>query len=456
MATPTTDPVRLPPGPRLPATIQGITVLTARHGSIAALGRRYGHTFTLRLPVFGTTVVVSDPVLVKDLFTTSRELIGRPKHNLGEILGSGSMFALDGDELLARRRLLLPPFHAKRVQDYEGIIESEVVREIADWPQGREFPTLEPMMRITLNAILRAVFGADGPALDELRRLIPTAVTLGSLLGLTPAFVRKDYGTWSPGGRLRACRDQIDAVIAALIAEARADPAFEDRTDMLALMLAARYDNGDPIPDQHIADELLTMLAAGHETTSTTLAWAVERIRRQPRLLARLTEEADAGGSALRQATIWEVQRTRPVLTAAIRRTKTRIRLGDWVIPQDSTVMASIQLAHCAPENFPDAEVFDPDRFDNGDPHPFSWIPFGGGMNRCIGAAFANMEMDVTLRTLLRELQIMPTGAADERRHNRGVTIAPAGGGRAVVYRRRAEAPSSSVRSSLADHPLSR
>ena len=134
------------------------------------------------------------------------------------------MFALDGDELLARRRLLLPPFHAKRVQDYEDIIESEVLREIADWPQGREFPTLEPMMRITLNAILRAVFGADGPALDELRRLIPTAVTLGSLLGLTPAFVRKDYGPWSPGGRLRACRDQIDAVIAELITEARADP----------------------------------------------------------------------------------------------------------------------------------------------------------------------------------------------------------------------------------------
>ena len=190
---------------------------------------------------------------------------------------------------------------------------------------------------------------------------------------------------------------------------------------MLALMLAARYDNGDPIPDQHIADELLTMLAAGHETTSTTLAWAVERIRRHPHVLARLTEEADAGGSALRQATIWEVQRTRPVLTAAIRRTKTRIRLGRWVIPEDSTVMASVQLAHCAPESFPNPEAFDPlRRYRNGDPHPFSWIPFGGGMNRCIGAAFANMEMDVTLRTMLRELQIMPPTRPTERRSNRG------------------------------------
>ena len=311
MATATTDPVRLPPGPRLPKLIQGVWVLTARHGSIAAFGRRYGHTFALQMPVFGTTVVVSDPTLVKDLFTTNRELIGRPRHNLGEVLGSGSMFSLDGDELLERRRLLLPPFHAKRVADYEDIIESEVLQESADWPQDREFPTFEPMMRITLNAILRAVFGADGPALEELRRLLPTAVTYGSLLGLTPAFVRRDYGSWSPGGKLHGVRQRIDAVIFSLIETARADPNYADRNDMLALMLAARYDDGRPIPDQHIADELLTMLAAGHETTSTTLAWAVERIRRHPALLARPLAISPMRAFSVSQGSgIWEVSRS--------------------------------------------------------------------------------------------------------------------------------------------------
>jgi cytochrome P450 len=247
-----------------------------------------------------------------------------------------------------------------------------------------------------------------------------------------------------------------DAVIESLIADARADPAFEERSDVLALLLQARYENGEPIPDSHIADELRTLVAAGHETTSTTLAWVVERLRRHPRLLSRLTEEVDAGGSELRQATIWEVQRTRPVLTGALRRTKARIRLGEWVIPEDSVVIASIQLAQASEESVPDAESFNPDRFVGAVPNPFAWVAFGGGMNRCIGAAFANMEMDVTLRTLLREFRFAPTDAPGEPRHNRGVTIAPGRGGRAVVYRRTAHMSSDGVSVSVADHDNSR
>jgi cytochrome P450 len=452
MTTATTEPVRLPPGPRAPKFIQGIALLAARHGAIAVLGQRYGNSFTLNLPVFGQTVVVSDPVLVKELFSTSRDLMGRPTNNLGDVLGAGSMFSLDGDELLERRKLLLPPFHGKGMRSYERITEEEVMREIANWPEGREFETLEPMMRISLNTILRAVFGAEGPALDELRTLMPVAVTFGSRIALMPARVRRDLGPWSPGGRFAAYRRRMDALIDSLIADARADPAYKQRSDVLTLLLQARYENGEPISDEHIADELLTMLVAGHETTSAQLAWAVERLRRHPRLLKRLTDEVDAGGSELRLATIAEVQRTRPVLTAALRRTKKRIRLGDWVIPEDNTVMASIQLAQASEQSFPDAESFNPDRFVGAPPNPFAWIPFGGGMNRCIGAAFATMEVDVTLRTLLREFRLEPTDAPGERRHSRGVAIAPGRGGRAVVYRRKTDASSRADSVAVVDH----
>lgn len=435
MVTVTTEPVALPPGPRAPKVVQGVAFLSALCEVTALLGRRYGGAFTVNLPIFGRTVILSDPALVKELFSSSGDLLDRPT-NLGGVFGPGSTFSLNGAAHLQRRKILAPPFHGRRVRGYESIIEEETLQEIADWPQHREFETLEPMMRLTLNSILRTVFGAEGPALEELRRLLPPAVTFGSRLIPFPAVVRRDFGRWSPGGRFLDYRRQIDAVIFSLMADARADPGFDERADVLTLLLQARYDNGEPLTDQHIADELLTLVSAGHETTAAALSWAVERLRRHPQLLARLTEEVDAGGSELRQATIWEVLRTRPVLDATMRRAKQRIRLGDWVFPEGTTFVASIQLAHAAEASFPDAQAFNPDRFLGAAPKPSSWIPFGGGVNRCIGAAFANLEMDVTLRTLLRELHFTATDAPGERRHNRGLAIAPARGGLAVVSRR--------------------
>ncbi|WP_137149090.1 cytochrome P450 [Mycolicibacterium sp. CR10] len=437
MTAATTEPVRLPPGPRAPKAVQGLAMLAARHGAFEALAKRYGSAYTVNVPVFGRMVVVSSPTDVKELFTSSREIIGRPTNNLGDVLGSGSTFALDGDALHARRKLLLPPFHGKGMRSYERITEEEVMREIATWPEGREFETLEPMMRISLNTILRAVFGAEGTELDELRTLMPVAVEFGSKIALMPELVRRDLGPWSPGGRFAGYRRRMDALIASLMAEARSDPNFEEREDVLTMLLRARYEDGQPISDEHIADELLTLLVAGHETTSAQLSWAIERIRRHPKLLTRLTDEVDAGGSELRLATLSEVQRTRPVLTAALRRTRTRVKLGEWVIPEDTTVMASLQLAMTAESSFPDADAFDPDRFLGATPNPFAYVPFGGGMMRCVGASFATMEMDVAMRTMLRELRFEPTNAPDERRHSRGVSIAPGRGGRAVVFRRK-------------------
>jgi cytochrome P450 len=456
MATATTEPVRLPPGPRVPKTVQGIAYLTATATPklFAALARRYGSAMTVNLPIFGRTVVISDPILVKDLFTTSSDLVERPTDFLapGELFGPGSMFSLPRDEHLARRRLLAPSFHGKRMGSYEHVIEDEVMREIATWPEGREFETLQPMLRITLGAILRAVFGAEGRAQNELRGLLPPMVALASRLYLLPPIAQRDLGRWSPGGRYLQYRRRFDAVIDSLIAEARADPALEERSDVLALLLQARHENGEPICDRHIADELLTMVAAGHETTASALTWAVERLRRHPQLLSRLTEEVDTGGSELRQATVWEVLRSRPVIEGSARRTKERIRLGNWVIPEKTTVIFSIRLAHASEESFPDAASFSPDRFVGANPKPFAWIPYGGGVNRCIGAAFAHMEIDVTLRTLLREFRFAPTDAPAERRHIRGVATAPGRGGRAVVYRRTAKASSDADFASVADH----
>ena len=451
MATATTEPVRLPPGPRIPKTVQGIAFLTALCEVVPALGRRYGSTYTINLPIFGKTMVISDSILVKDVFATSSDLLERPT-NLGHVFGPGSTFSLNGPEHLERRRLVLPVFHGKRVGAYEHIIEEEVLRETANWPEGREFKTHQSMNRLALNAILRTIFGDEPSALNELRSVVPAMVTVGSVLHQLPSVVARDLGRWSPGGYLLQYRRRFDAVIDSQIAKARSDPAFEERSDVLALLLRARYENGEPIPDRHIADELLTLVGAGHETTANQLAWILEQLRRHPQVLERLVDEVDAGGSALRQATIYEAQRIRPTIEASLRRATGRIRLGDWVLPEGTHVMVNFQLAHESAENFPDAASFNPDRFLGTSPKPFRWMPFGGGVNRCPGASFANIEMDVALRTLFREFRFEPTDSKGERRRYRGVAIMPSRGGRAVVYRRTATASRDRDAVSVADH----
>jgi cytochrome P450 len=407
---------------------------------IRRLARRYGPVFSLNLPMFGRIVVVGEPELAKQIFTTSPEELGNIRPNLSRLFGSGSVFALDGDDHRRRRRLLAPPFHGKSMKNYETIIEEETLREIADWPEGRPFATLPPMMRITLNAILRAVFGADGAELDELRGLIPPWVTLGSRLAALPK-PKRNYGRFSPWGRLAEWRRQYDIVVDKLIADERADPNFADRTDVLALMLRSSYDDGSVMSRKDIGDELLTLLAAGHETTAATLGWAFERISRHPDLLTALVEEADSaaqgGGNELRQATILEVQRARTVIDFVARRVHAEVfQLGEWVIPRGDSIIIGIGQIHGNPDVFPDPERFDPQRYIGTKPSALSWIPFGGGTRRCVGAAFANMEMDVVLRTVLRHFTIETTTAPGERWHCRGVTFTPKDGGRVVVRRR--------------------
>jgi cytochrome P450 family 138 len=415
----------------------------SRRWMIRRLAHRYGSVFMLAVPIFGRVVVVADPQLAKQIFTTSPEDLGNIQPNLSRILGSGSVFALDRDDHRRRRRLLAPPFHGKSMKNYEAIIEEETLRETAHWPEGQPFATLPSMMHITLNAILRAVFGAGGAELDELRRIIPPWVTLGSRLAAFPK-PERNFGRYSPWGRLDRFRQRYDVVIDKLIDAERADPNFENRTDVLALLLRSNYEDGSVMSRKDIGDELLTLLAAGHETTAATLGWAFERITRHPELLKALVEEvdnADQGvgddGNELRQATILEVQRARTVIDFAGRRVYPPVyQLGEWVIPRGSSIIVSIGQIHENPDVFPNPGRFDPQRFIGNKPSAFAWIPFGGGARRCVGAAFANMEMDVVLRTVLRHFTIEATDAPGEQWYCRGVAYVPKDGGRIVVRRR--------------------
>ncbi|WP_433632780.1 cytochrome P450 [Nocardia sp. CA-120079] len=428
--------VKLPDGPTSPAFLQAIEVMASRTRAWRRLHQRYGSAFTVYLPRFGRMVVLSEPAEVKALFTASSDVADNVDVNLGQFLGPGSLFSLRGAEHRKQRKLLTPPFHGRRLAVYETLIEEETVRESATWPQGREFATMDSMMRITLNVILRAVFGAEGKEFDELRELLPKMVLVGSALAALPV-PQKFLGRYGPWARFAAHRRNYDEIVGRLIDRAAADEHLADRDDVLAMMLQARYDDGTAMTHSEIADELLTLLTAGHETTATTLSWTVERLRRHPEVLRRLVAEVDDGGSALREATLLEVQRVRPVIDSTVRNIRAEsMQLGRWTLPKGQNVLVSIRLMHDNEELFPRARAFDPDRFVGVRPGTFSWIPFGGGARRCIGAAFATMEMNVVLRTLLRDFTLEPTDAPDERTHFRGVALVPAKKGRAVVYRR--------------------
>ncbi|MET0451503.1 MAG: cytochrome P450 [Mycobacterium sp.] len=435
-AIPTSSPINLPPKPRLPRFVQAIAFATARRSMVEKLTRRIGEAFTIDVPVFGPTIIVADPRLAKQLFSANTDDVGNIQPNLSRILGSGSVFALDGADHKRRRKLLTPPFHGKSIKNYEVIFEEETLREAESWPEGREFESLEPMMRITLNAILRAVFGADGEQLDELRRIIPPWVTLGSKLVVLPSPSRT-YGRFSPWGRLAAYRRQYDEVIDRLIDTVMADPNFETRDDVLTLLLRSAYEDGAAMTRRDIGDELLTLLAAGHETTAATLAWTLERITRHPDVLDRLVDEAATDANEYRQATILEVQRARTVIDFAGRHVYApTIELGEWVIPRGYSVIVAIDHIHARAEDFADPERFDPDRYVGKRPPTFAFIPFGGGTRRCVGAAFANVEIDVVLRTMLRHFEIHTSTAPDEKVYSRGVAYTPKAGGRVVLRRR--------------------
>jgi cytochrome P450 len=417
---------------------------------LAKLRSRYGDAFSIDLPLFGPSVVVSNPTYVKRLFQAKPDEVAFGERSpLGKVLGPGSLFSLDGDEHLRERRLILPAFHGERMKSYEGIIEEEALREMDRWPECREFSTLEPFMRITLNSILRAVFGAEGRDVAALAKVLPPFVTLGSRLSLMPP-AQKNLGRFSPGGRLLRLRAAYDEIIDRMIDSHLADPRLEERDDVMSLLLRAHYEDGSSMSRSAIADELLTLLAAGHETTATSLAWTIDRLRRHPWILQRLVEETDEDGRELRMATILEVQRTRPVIAGTSRYTLKDFELGEWIVPAGQQIVVSALMIHKDERFFERPLQFEPDRFVGVKPDTYTWVPFGGGTRRCPGAAFAHMEMDIVLRTMLRHFDLKTTMKPSERWSDRGIAFAPADGGLAVVRRREAGAQPAPQRSRAA------
>ena len=353
--------------------------------------------------------------------------------NLGNLFGSGSVFGLDGNRHRDRRRMLAAAFHGQTLKNYEKVTEDETLRESANWPENKEFRILEPMNRITLNVILRAILGAEGAELEELREIIPRFMTRGSFLAFAPApppRVRRG----SPWGRLDEFRQAFDRVASRLIERARADPGLGERADALALLLRGG------MPRRDLCDELLALICAGHESTGAALGWMFERLRRHPDVLAELVSEVDAGGSDFRRAAILELLRSRTVVDVIGRRVEApNFDLGRWRIPHNRTVLVRIADLHENPEIYPHPERFDPGRFlsfGGSKPPSSTWLPFGAGVRRCIGAEFAIAEIDIVLRTVLQNFRIQTDAAADEKPHFRGIAHTPKRGGRVVVTRR--------------------
>lgn len=426
----------LPPGPKVPVALQTVAMMTRQRPFLERSRRRYGTMFAIRVPGLGNTVIVSDPALIKETFRAAPDVLhagtGSP---LRALLGESSLLGIDEGQHMEQRKLLLPPFKGQRMKRYESLIAEIAAAEIDRWPERVEFAVASSMQRITLRAILRAVFGAEGARLHALEEILPQWTLLGSKLVLSP-WLRRNLGPRSPWARFFALRAEMDTILDELIAAAKADPRLPERPDVLALMVQARHEDGTPMSNVEIADELLTMLVAGHETTANSLAWAVERLRRHPDILARLADEVDAGGKALREASIREVQRTRPVIAFAGRLARKPFELGGYRLPVGTRLLLAACLTHYDPDLFPNPDRFDPDRFLDLVPDTYAWIPFGGGVRRCIGATFAHMEMDVVLRVMLERVSLLPTTEPGEPWAFRGIVWAAGAGGRVAVRRR--------------------
>jgi cytochrome P450 len=389
---------------------------------------RFGSMFTIRIAHEGTWVMVSDPELVKQVFTGDPRVFhaGEGNEILRPFLGDNSVLVLDEKPHIAQRRLLLPPFHGERMQGYGEKMSAIAAREIDRWPTGAPYKLRPRMQAITLEIILETVFGVH----DE-ERLEPLRAALRDFLDLTtdprllaPVILIGPHRV----KRIPAFRrhvERVDELIQREVAERRRAEDLEERDDILSMLVAARHEDGSPMSDAEIRDELLTLLVAGHETTATALSWAVERLARHPEKLERLRAETLAGEEAYLTATIQETLRLRPVIVLVIRKLTEPVEIGGYELPAGAAVTPCIHLVHRNPEIYPEPDRFLPERFLETPPGTYTWIPFGGGVRRCLGASFAQFEMAVVLKELVKRHRIAPARPESERPFRRAITETP-------------------------------
>jgi cytochrome P450 family 135 len=440
----------LPPGPRTPMLAQTVSFVRHPVRFLDRVRSRFGPVFRVKLLGYPRFVYVAEAHLARRVFATDRDigLAGEVRREVMEpLVGRSSLLCLEGGEWLRHRKLVGPPLHGRAVEGYRERIAEIAAAEIATWPAGEPFALRPRMQAITLEVILRIVFGVrDATRLERLRALLPDLIETGASSGAL-AILAGGERLWSsrilrtlprnPIGRFFALRAEADRLIYEEIEHRRAAPDH-DATDVLALLLAVRDEDGKPLSDEEIRDELVTLLEAGHETTATALAWTFERLARHPEVLARLRSALDAGDDGYVDAVAKESLRTRPIITDTPRILTAPLELDGYEIPAGWYVAPAIPLIHRDPGRYPEPGEFRPERFLDGGVAPDVWIPFGGGKRRCVGSHLAMLELRTVVAEVVRRLDVRPAAPEPERTRLHHVTLVPADGGRVIARPRTA------------------
>jgi len=437
----------LPPGPRIPAILQTLAWTLAPTWFMDSCAKRLGEMFTVTFAPSGMKfVMVSDPESVKTIFTAPAEVAPSAAGNspVRPVMGDSSVVVLTGPEHMRQRKLLLPPFHGERMREYQDVIVEATRRDMAGWPRQEPMRLHARTRAITLEVILRAVFGVEAERMGPLKQAIEQLMEPMNLLAVLRIALSRPTQE-RPAGAIGRALDALDVLIYEELRSRRAVSDLAQRTDILSLLLLARDEEGQTMTDAELRDELVTLLLAGHETTATSVAWAIERLIRHPEKLRRLVAEIDQGESdEYLNAVVSETLRVRPVVPIVARSLQEDFDLGGYRLPAGTTVAPAIYLTNRNPRVYERPAEFMPERFLGAAPETFSWIPFGGGIRRCIGASFATLEMKLMLQTMLSELSPrIPDGwrwPGGELIRRRAITLVPMAGAQ-VVWEQRAGRP---------------
>jgi cytochrome P450 len=434
-------PVALPPEPSSNPLVQTLRWTLRPLAFMNECRERYGDSFSLRFLGFERPMVmISDPAAIKALYM-ERENGLPPGRNiiLEPILGSRSLLLQEGAEHLARRRLMLPSFHGERMRSYEAVLDEIVSAEIDSWPLEREFPIHSRMQATTLEAILRIVFGvADGPRLERLRGVLSTVLTeTASPRSQLISLATRRFRGGNAFARYESQLKEVDDLLFAEIAEHRTRPDLADREDILSMLMLAEFEDGGTMSDRELRDQLMTLLLAGHETTATALAWTFDLLLCHPEALRRLRASLAAGEDDYLRATISESLRLRPVIPLAGRVLAKELVVDGLTLPPGTNVTPAIWLTHTRADLYPEPFAFRPERFLEDGPDTYAWIPFGGGIRRCIGASFAEFEMRIVLREVLTRCDLRKASPRPEKTGRRNITLSPKHGTPVILSARR-------------------